>query len=571
MSNNYEDYGYEEDYNSEKRAITRRRMLIIIFIIIAILIIIFLLKSCSGRRVEKPQVSEFDYEKVLLDAGKKYYENNSDLYPTVTGECTKIELQSLVDRGLVDPAKFDTCNKNTTYVQVCVLENGTKQFTPWLTCTGKNSDTEYESEKEGTLADVKTDSTLVSFMFMPQRLKQEGSGLGETEELWKDEIKYATYKTLGTTTYYRYRDMLYVWNIEIKKYYTTKGEANSTNEYYVSSPASGYTSKDSQTNLAYKWYTTSSVKAYACKDSNGKIYTCSSDDLKNKKQMRAADVAGLRPEGYTYKENGVNVYRMIPEKPTLYYECQNPKNGTKVYQRETQCGKGQNAAYTKEVSTFYSCIEAEDGYSSVLANKVDNANSKCTNWSAWIEKKCDTANKATCQYLTQYNWYKLEGDTTRKYYPSNATSASGEKTYYIDAPVSGAIKDESTKTTAYKWYKGTKAESSYSAVSPQSGATKTSKKKWSDWSDYSTKNPKISDGRERTIETRVKVKLQEIKAEVTEDSWENLAPDFVTEEEMIKIFNENKYEVQTLKDINNFGEIGYKIKMLVRNKKEVAK
>ena len=36
-----------------------------------------------------------------------------------------------------------------TYLKQCVLENGTKQFTPWLGCVDDNSDTSYG---EGTLA-----------------------------------------------------------------------------------------------------------------------------------------------------------------------------------------------------------------------------------------------------------------------------------------------------------------------------------------------------------------------------------------------------------------------------------
>ena len=48
---------------------------------------------------------------------------------------------------------------------------------------------------------------------MPKRLKAGAQNLGPVEEMWKDEIKYASYKTVATTKYYRYRDQLFIWKI----------------------------------------------------------------------------------------------------------------------------------------------------------------------------------------------------------------------------------------------------------------------------------------------------------------------------------------------------------------------
>ena len=127
MSNNYDDYGYEDSYDDDKGATTRKRILIIILIIIAILLVIFLLKSCGKRNqgnnnstTTKPA---FSYERVLLEAGKKYYENNSDELPKAIGDCKSIDLKTLGDRGLVNPDEFSKCNNGTTIVRVCMLEN----------------------------------------------------------------------------------------------------------------------------------------------------------------------------------------------------------------------------------------------------------------------------------------------------------------------------------------------------------------------------------------------------------------------------------------------------------------
>ncbi len=142
--------------------------------------------------------------------------------------------------------------------------------------------------------------------------------------------------------------------------------------------------------------------------------------------------------------------------------------------------------------------------------------------------------------------------------------------YYTSAPVSGAQKDESTKTTAYKWYKDTTSTSTkYTALPPEGyyKATKSDDYKWTDWSNWSTKNPKSSDGRDRTIEYKTKIKLQEIKGSTT-DGWENLSTSYLTEEELIKLYKDKGYKINNLEDITNNGQIKYQLVTYVRNKKE---
>ena len=124
-----------------------------------------------------------------------------------------------------------------------------------------------------------------------------------------------------------------------------------------------------------------------------------------------------------------------------------------------------------------------------------------------------------------------------------------------------------TKTYAYKWYNSTTRLSDYAAVAPSSDATKTSDSKWSDWTSYSTKNPKTNDGRNREIESRIKIKLQEILG-MTDESWKDLTTNYMTSEEMIKVLKDNNYKVETLEDIQNNGELKYKVQMSIRNKKE---
>ena len=83
------------------------------------------------------------------------------------------------------------------------------------------------------------------------------------------------------------------------------------------------------------------------------------------------------------------------------------------------------------------------------------------------------------------------------------------------------------------------------------------------WRNSSKKNT-----RTRNIETKTKIKLQQILGTSSSSDYEDLSTEYVTEEEMIKIFNDKGYKVTSLSDINNNGEIRYQIKMLLRNKKE---
>ena len=565
MANNYDDYGYEETSNNSSGL--GKKLLIITLIILAIIILIYLLNSCSRENKDEVDTA-FNYETELLDAGKTYFQNNTTKLPEYAGECTEVKLVDLTEKGLLDPADFKNCNSTTTYVRVCKLENGKLHYTPWLTCTDKMSNDEYADIKEGTNADIVTDSSYIEFKYLPKVLQSGEENLGEVEELWKDEITYASYKTLATTKYYKYRDKEYIWDVTTNTYYTSKGDKTNVNEvkeYYTTSPKSGYDRYDSKTTEAYKWYTADYVREYALGTTGDRKYSTKAIgeyniyDTENSVKVtmyRTRTVTG------TYA-------------PTKYYVCsESATSRYLVYQPNTECGKGSNSSFTYERDIIYSCASSSSNSDTVIANKVANANSKCNSYSAWSSASttaCDTSNINTCQSVTTvlYNWYKLVESGDRTYYPSGSSKASGEKVYYTSAPIEGAIKDTTTKATAYKWFKSsTKTLNKYSAVAPSgyASATKTSTYRWTDWTNWSKTNPTISDGRTREIDTKTKIKLQAILGNTTEN-WKEIG-DYVTLEEMIQLFNDKGYEVTSLEDIVNNGQIKYDLKLLIRNKKE---
>ena len=564
MANNYDDYGYENSDNSSMF----KKIIIVVMVVISILIIVFLLKSC-GNSGGKTNNKDFDYENALLNAGRSYFDNNKDEYPNQIGECNQVELQKLIDRGLVDTAKWDGCNTTGTYLRVCMLSNGNKQYTPWISCPNKNSENEYDVSKEGSLQDLVTNESYVEFKFLPEVMNTEESNLGKEETYWKDEIPYRNYKTISSTTYYKYRDKLFKWNVTTKTYYTTKGDVtdvNKVNEYYTVAPNSNYKLYDSKTKEAYKWYTTDAVKEYALTTTGVKA------------------VSHIPIGEYTYKEgikDGegmlVDMYKigtLSTRTPVKFNICSIENNVNSRYTIYTTAACGTtDAKYKYNIGTMYSCVKSSSD--SVLDNQVDSATSKCYDWSEWTPNtSCDPA-KPNCQKgkIAVYYWYKYVAGGNKKYYPSNSSTASGEKVYYTSAPVEGAVKDTSTKATAYKWYKSsTKTTTEYTAVAPSgyASATKSSEYKWSNWSaDWSTKNPKTNDGRTREIETRVKIKLKEILG-ADDKSWVALQNNnqYLTLEEMINLLKNNKYEINTIDDIANHGSVRYQVKMYVRNKKE---
>lgn len=558
MANNYDDYGYEGDNNSS----FFKKILIVVMVLIAILIIIFLIRSCGSGTSNKN--NDFDFESALLNAGKNYYESNKNEYPDQVGECSEVNLQTLIEKGLIDKDKFDGCSNTETYLRVCMLENGNKQYTPWISCSTKKSESEYDVSKEGTLKDIVTNESYVSFKFLPEVLKTGEDNLGPEETLWKDEITYENYKKISSTTYYRYRDKLYRWNVTTKTYYTHNGDvtdANKVKEYYTVSPNSNYKLYDNRTTEAYKWYTVSGEKEYAL-NSNGK--------------KRLSHVA---IDDYIYNEGGVEVPvystgTVNGKTPTLYYMCatENNKDARYVKYQTKKCSESTDTKYIYQIGTIYSC--ASSSSDSVLDNEVESATSKCYDWSAWSYTDTCDPSRDNCRKssIMLYYWYRYKNGGTRTYYPTGSSSASGEKTYYTEAPIEGAVKDTATKATAYKWYKSsTKTTSEYTALAPSgyASASKSKEYKWGAWSEWSTTNPKTSDERTRSIETKTKIKLRPILG--SEDGTWNLLGgnnEYLSEEEMINLFINNGYNINTLDDIANEGTVRYQVKMYIRNKKE---
>ena len=147
----HQSYG-EVDNNEpeEKKSGLSTVLKWLLIIIIIIIIILLLLKSCGCN-------NNSNLEGDLLNAGKKYYETNNK--PQIRGTCDTVTLGELIEKNLLKENQYSNCDKNNTYVKVCLLESGSYHYAPVLSCPKEE---EYTDWKKGIEADVIPDKTYLA-------------------------------------------------------------------------------------------------------------------------------------------------------------------------------------------------------------------------------------------------------------------------------------------------------------------------------------------------------------------------------------------------------------------------
>ncbi len=553
-----------EEYRDleEHRLSVLKRTGIIILVILGIMIIFLFLKSCT-------KTEDNDLSKTLLEAGKEYYEYNEHLLPTAVGDCKNVTLTTLSQEGLINKAKYADCGNDSTYVKVCKLESGKYHFVAIMDCVNEKTDDLYGSWKEGTEKDIISDSSDIKFFFQVQYLDTTNANVGNSEEYWEDEIPYSKYKTEAVTKYYRYKDLQYIWNITSKRYYP--GDATSIaniKEYYITSPSADYKYKDNENTKVSKYFSTTEGKIYWVDESGNRNFA-----------LTAPDNVYIYPDNPVYQTGYATRVWTETSKPvtadsTQFWYCSSPNDENQI--RSTVPCENNVNNYTITERMIYSCDGGltEVGQNGVCYQCTDGKGlrtdrSSCgyySDYGNYSKTPCDTSSDlCTTKIFTAYQWYKLV-DGERKYYPSNSTTASGEKTYYGESPVTSLIKDVTTTTTGWKWYKKLDTETtSYYSTSPQTGATKTDTSRWTDFTKWSTAVPQSlgSEGT-RMIETRNKIKLKQITGDT--DSWLNYNEKYMELDSILTSLQAKGYKVYSLDDITSSGELKYKVKLFVRNK-----
>lgn len=586
MNENYEDYEENlttDDYDDEEyedenqdKSSRNKKILLIALVVVAIIIIILLLKACTGGTKAK----KFDYEKTLLDAGKEYYEFNKTELPKAVSSCKTISLNKLVSEGLLDPDNYKDCDGDETLVKVCLIEEDKYHYVPLLTCENINSDDLYDKFEEGKISDIIPDETDIKYSYMGQILNSDTSSLGDIRELWYGEkIPFNNYKLLSRTTYYRYKELQYKW-LESTKIYYPGNTVTPGNKLYIVSPKTGYDKKDNA-QTASKWYTSveSGEKVYY-----SKVSSTAPDGYPHADKSTAIAVSSTVRT--IKKEEAVSTYSALK-----MYTCAESKYKSRIDAGDTKdivmsneiyaCGDPRNAhpEHDYQVKTFYSC----DGGVNIVSNgtmcytcktsgaKLRPDNSSCViSYNEWQpQTESCTGLSDVCRSFSTvyfYKWYKYSSET-RSYYPSKSTTAAGEKTYYVSSPVEGAKKDDSTTTTAWSWYQaGQTTTGNYMTNPPSEGAVKTGEGKWTDWSEWTTNATQAVSG-SRSVETKEKLRIQEIK-NTKPSEYEDIMEKYTENvEELFNAFKTRGHEVKSLEEIEMNGEIKYLVKMYIRNKK----
>lgn len=409
--NEYENY---TEYKDERQNIPWKRIILILLSLIVIFVIILLLlRACTGNK---------NRDNDLLQAGKDYYTDNYNLLPTAPGECRVVTLNQLKDANLIkNTKKYENCDGEATYVQVCYLENKSYQYTPVLSCTDYKS--QFGLWTDGKESDLITDSSDVRFTFLGEEL-----------------------------------------NKGIKYYYpSNKTNPEEVSEYYVTAPNDEYINKDSETDEAYKWYVVTSGYTYW---NNGAYSATQPNGFPLKGESTTVTKASeTNPGTTTYRTvTDATIYRTRKIAYPFKFVCADPITGEHAaLLSDTLCERRNTDRFTDTIDMKYTC----DGVNEV--NKVDGVDYACGNFTEWTTNKCERnadsllagigcESKAGYVYTeTMWKWYR-NNEGGRSYYPSGAATADGENTYYVTAPTANAIKDEGTKATAHKYYKVEKDE-----------------------------------------------------------------------------------------------------------------
>lgn len=399
-------------------------VLIVLGILVVALIIFLLIKGCSGNKISG------DMENDLLNAGKEYYQTNESLLPQASGECKTVTLGTLVEEELLSSDKYSNCNKDKTYVKVCKLESGSYHYLPVLQCGSTLADDNFTNWSEGTESDLVKDKSDVRFTFKGEALEVSKENLTTEEEGWTDEIKGLNYKTISSTTYYRYRDLVYKWKTTTKKPY-------SESDAYIVKPSDEYTSDSIQT--GWKWYKVGTEAV----DSQNKVMAqpfqnlCYQESTNKLIKQNAWNAEGklqtCEDEGYSSKFT-INGKQYVNGRT---YTCDDPRSGSATALQPggptTVCSAScQTGVLSADKTTCTYTIK--NYYQGYYVSAPENSSKKDESTAAQVSNK----------------WYKVVTTITDK--------------YYATAPESGATKVgdgiwgswSNYQTTQPKAYSGTR-------------------------------------------------------------------------------------------------------------------
>ncbi|MEG0576561.1 MAG: hypothetical protein RR500_01715 [Bacilli bacterium] len=412
--------------------------------------------------------SKNNLELRFVESAKKYFVKYSSILPAEKGMCNQVTVDELIEKQLIDdPTKYGECDREKTKVKVCKLESGKIHYTPIINC--KNKKTKFKGFTNGKETQIIEDKTDIEYLFMPEK-----------------------------------------YNNKKKNYYPNNIEKiEEVKEYYNKIPNEQYPFKSKKSTIAYKWYINEKGTTYW----NNGNYSSTEPNGYPKRGEEGTPVTQIsldKPIDYDYREvKSTTLYRGQSKETakTLNYVCADKFLNGSVYSK-TKCEERKAETFLITIGILYSC----DGIKQVPQNTI------CTTgtWTNWSTNICKETKNLKCEQtkgylMTDKVWKWYVSGTYKKYYPSGSASKEEENTYYINSPLKGYIKDQSSKEKVFNYYK--------------------------------------------------------VTDEITKDGeWIQMTDNYLKEKEMYKFLNKAGYNIKSLKDINDNKEIKYKLKLKIRNR-----
>ena len=462
-----EDY---VEYEQERKPFPWFRLAVVVLLILIVIVLII--------KITKKGPSLYD---TLLEETKTTVTSRSD-FPQEVGDCTTYTLGQITTNSDSNTKKLlSSCDKTKTTVKVCKLDTGKYQYTPILSC--KNQTTAFGDWKKGSVEDIKADNSDLQITY-----------LGEVLET-------------GVRAFYP----------------SNTSDSDAAKERYASAPNAEYKYAVNEAK-AYKWYTVGQEKVYY---NNGEYTSNEPSGYGSRENEKTTSFASLtKPTELPYRNiSSTTVYATENVSYPYKFDCKDPKYVGTVTS-SVICEKRTQEDFKVTVKIHYTC----DGVNEVEKDTLCKPRSEWTTTSCYNESQSSVGNTADGYAYTRqlwtgvtcisapgfvatdssWQWYKLVD--VNKYYPSNATTAAGENTYYVNAPVEGATKDTSTEATTYQYYKMDASQSQ-------------------------------------------------------EQNWVSISDESMTKEELINKFRELGHEISTISDINDNENLRYQLSIRYRNRK----
>ena len=117
------------------------RIIVLVVVIIAVLLLVWFLYLYPNRVFK-------ENERMLSEAGERYYEINRNTLPSEEGRVISVSLRTLVKQeyleGLYEPYNNKSCDMDESNVKVVIGDNGSYEYYTYLKCGKYESDVDHE-------------------------------------------------------------------------------------------------------------------------------------------------------------------------------------------------------------------------------------------------------------------------------------------------------------------------------------------------------------------------------------------------------------------------------------------